>query len=235
MEDNIEIILLNKTTKFTYNDKPNHRLPWLVAAVTSSVYGLWAVFVLPGFRKVPFKLKVPFLPSGKSQTANVIKLLDGRQGTLVDLGSGDGRLVFAAVSLGFQCTGYELNPILVTWAKTQAAWKRISPSQATFVKQDFWAIDLSRFNNVTVFLAPSVVTDGVRLRVHVKMSLIKMETLQKKLSEELPNDARVIACRFPFPHWPPTCSVGTGLDQVWAYDMMLFKKHLLQLRKEKPC
>ena len=38
-------------------------------------------------------MQVPFLPSGKTQTQNVMKLLRGRRGCLVDLGSGDGRLV----------------------------------------------------------------------------------------------------------------------------------------------
>lgn len=38
-------------------------------------------------------VQVPYLPSSKDQTANVMKLLEGRSGRLADLGSGDGRLV----------------------------------------------------------------------------------------------------------------------------------------------
>ncbi|XP_063312978.1 ATP synthase subunit C lysine N-methyltransferase-like [Pelobates fuscus] len=202
MEDNIDTILLNKTTKFLFNDTSNYRLPWIASGMTVSSYALWAIFVLPGFRKVPWKLKVPFLPSSKHQTANVVKLLNGRKGRLVDLGSGDGRLVFAAVSIGFQSRGYELNPILVTWAKTQARWRGISEMNASFVKENFWTADLSSYNNVVLFLAPSV-----------------MESLEQKLYAELSDDAWVIACRFPFPHWKPTGTEGTGLDQVWAYSM----------------
>ncbi|KAJ1209820.1 hypothetical protein NDU88_005192 [Pleurodeles waltl] len=168
------------------------------------------MFVLPGFRKIPFKLKVPYLPSGRVQCENVMKLLKGRQGRLVDLGSGDGRLVLTAASMGLQCTGYELNPILLLFAKTQARWRGISHGQATFVNKDFWMADMSSFNNVTIFLAPNV-----------------MGPLEQKLSTELPEDARVIACRFPFPNWPPTCSEGSGLDQVWAYDMKSMKKKAL--------
>ncbi|XP_075445647.1 adenine nucleotide translocase lysine N-methyltransferase-like isoform X1 [Ascaphus truei] len=207
MEDNIDMILYNKTTKLILSDETNSRLPWLASGLLASVYGMWAMFVLPGFRKVPWKLKVPFVPSSKSQTANVMKLLKGRNGRLVDLGSGDGRLVFAAVSMGLQSRGYELNPILVTYAKTQAWWRGISQNQATFVRQDIWTTDLSSYNNVTVFLSPSV-----------------METLEEKLSAELPDDARIIVCRFPFPHWSPTCTEGFGLDQVWAYDMLFLNK-----------
>ncbi|KAG8598827.1 hypothetical protein GDO81_002759 [Engystomops pustulosus] len=181
MEDNVDTILFHKTTRFLFHEEPpSSRAPWSLVGMTASVYALWSLFVLPGFRKVPWKLKVPYLPSGKTQTANVVKLLQGRKGRLVDLGSGDGRLVFAAASLGFRSTGYELNPILLNWAKA----------------------DLSDYKNVTVFLAPSV-----------------GETLKKKLADELPDDARVIVCRFPLSGWSPTCSEGSGLDQVWAYDM----------------
>lgn len=51
-----------------------------------------------------------------------------------------------------------------------------------------------------------------------------MEVLGRKLQEELADDARVIACRFPFPDWPATVSEGQGLDQAWAYDMARVRK-----------
>ncbi|CAJ0950924.1 unnamed protein product [Ranitomeya imitator] len=111
-------------------------------------------------------------------------------------------MVFATASIGFHSTGYELNPILLNWAKLVAYRRGISREQAIFLQQDFWAADLSKYNNVTVFLAPGVV-----------------DTLKKKLADELPDNARVIVCRFPLIGWSPTCSEGTGLDQVWAYDM----------------
>eukprot|EP00079_Xenopus_tropicalis_P011858 XP_002938228.1 PREDICTED: protein FAM173B-like isoform X3 [Xenopus tropicalis] len=171
MEDSIETILQNKTTKFLYSDKPSSWLPCLASGITASIYAFWAVFVFPGIRKVPVSLRVPYLPSCKPQTANILKLLNGREGKFVDLGSGDGRLV-----------------------------------------------DLSQYKNVTVFLAPNA-----------------METLEKKLSAELPDDARVIVCRFPFTHWPHTCTEGASLDQVWAYDVMRLKGSLLHYRKQQPC
>ncbi|XP_073440403.1 ATP synthase subunit C lysine N-methyltransferase-like isoform X2 [Dendrobates tinctorius] len=167
MEDNIEVILFEKSTKFLFSEEPNSRAPWVISGVTASVYALWTMFVFPGFRKVPFKLKV-----------------------------------FTTASMGFHSTGYELNPILLNWAKVMAYRRGISRQQAIFLKQDFWAADLSKYSNVTVFLAPGVV-----------------ETLKKKLADELPDDARVIVCRFPLIGWSPTCTEGTGLDQVWAYDM----------------
>ncbi|XP_015221677.1 ATP synthase subunit C lysine N-methyltransferase isoform X2 [Lepisosteus oculatus] len=173
MEDSIDVILQDQNTKFLHRPQDSHHLSM-----------------------------VPYLPSSTIQTQNVMKLLEGRKGCLADLGSGDGRLVFAASSLGLQSTGFEINSILLTYARSKAWWKGIPTYKATFVNKDFWKTDLSRYNNVTVFLAPGV-----------------MEVLEKKLLAELPDGARVISCRFPFPHWPSVGTEGAGLDQVWAYDI----------------
>lgn len=43
--------------------------------------------------------------------------------------------------------------------------------------------------------------------------------LATKLLAELPDEARVVAGRFPFPSWTPSSTLGQGLEQVWAYDM----------------
>ncbi|XP_048859813.1 adenine nucleotide translocase lysine N-methyltransferase isoform X3 [Brienomyrus brachyistius] len=201
MEDSIEVILQDPGW-FLPHYRDNSLLAALGGAVLTASYGLWTMFVLPGFRKVPMRLKVPYLPSSAKQTANVMKLLEGRRGRLADLGSGDGRLVFAACSAGFQCTGFEINSILLACARSKARWKGIPPTQVNFVSKDFWTSDVSKFRNVTVFLAPGV-----------------MEELGEKLIKELPRESQVIACRFPFPTWPSASTEGSGLDQVWAYDI----------------
>ncbi|OPJ87635.1 protein FAM173A isoform B [Patagioenas fasciata monilis] len=129
----------------------------LELAVASGVaaWATWATLLMPGFRRVPLRLQVPYVPSSPQQVANTLALLRGRSGKTVDLGSGDGRLV-----------------------------------------------NLSDCYNVIVFLAPSV-----------------KPPLAAKLLAELPDEARVVAGRFPFPSWTPTTTHGQGLDQVWAYDM----------------
>lgn len=208
MEDCIEVILQDQGPL-----APRRREhPWVTACtgvMLSGLYGLWSLFALPGLRRVPWKLKVPYLPSSQQQTVNVLKQLHGRSGRLADLGSGDGRLVLAASSAGFQCTGFEINSILVAYARAKAQWTGLSCSHANFVKTDFWKTDLSSYNNVTAFLAPGV-----------------MEVLGEKLLKELPDDAFVVACRFPFPHWPPQSSLGSGLDQTWAYDISAVRASL---------
>ena len=48
--------------------------------------------------------------------------------------------VFAASSAGFQCTGFEINSILVAYATSKALWGGVPSSQAAFVKKDFWKV-----------------------------------------------------------------------------------------------
>ncbi|XP_067289493.1 ATP synthase subunit C lysine N-methyltransferase-like [Pseudorasbora parva] len=201
MEDCIEVILQEQRSGWFSRHRCSPNVTFLMGSAVAGVYGLWAMFCMPGLR-VPFRLKVPFLPSTKEQTANVIKLLDGRKGRLADLGSGNGRLVFAASSMGFQCTGFEINSMLLTYSRSKAWWRGVPHNDVHFIKQDFWKADLSKYRNVTVFLAPAV-----------------MEVLEEKLLKELPEDARVIVCGFPFPHWPHSSTAGSGLNQVWAYDV----------------
>ncbi|XP_056585841.1 ATP synthase subunit C lysine N-methyltransferase isoform X4 [Triplophysa dalaica] len=214
MEDSIEMFLQDENCKLS---NPAQEKPVVTAAsgaLLMGFYGLWTLFALPGFRKVPVCLKVPYLPSSRTQTQNVMKLLHGRAGSLADLGSGDGRLVFAAAVAGFECTGFEINSILNGYARVKGMWKGIPPSTASFINQDYWKTNLSKYNNVTVFLAP-----GVR-----PIRALQMEVLGRKLEMELSDEARVIACRFPFPDWTPTAIEGEGLDQTWAYDMRTIQK-----------
>ncbi|XP_010874756.1 ATP synthase subunit C lysine N-methyltransferase isoform X1 [Esox lucius] len=209
MEDSTEFILQNQGSRMVYGSKDNPIVTASTGALLAGLYGMWTMFALPGFSKVPRRLKVPFLPSSKVQTINAMKLLEGRRGQLADVGSGDGRLVFAASSAGLQCTGFEINPMLLAYARGKARWTRVPSSQANFVNKDFWKTDLSNYNNVTVFLAPGV-----------------MEVLGDKLLRELPDDACVVACRFPFPHWPHQATQGKGLDQAWAYDISAVRSAL---------
>lgn len=58
----------------------------------ASLIGLTTVcfsFVKPALRKIC----LPFVPATQEQISNVLKLLNGRSGKVIDLGSGDGRIV----------------------------------------------------------------------------------------------------------------------------------------------
>ncbi|XP_042317413.1 ATP synthase subunit C lysine N-methyltransferase isoform X2 [Sceloporus undulatus] len=156
----------------------------VIGGTLVTLYAITTPFITPALRKHC----LPFVPATSKQIENVLSMLKGRNGSLVDIGSGDGRIVIAAAKVGFKAVGYELNPWLV-WYSRYRAWREGVHQDARFYISDLW----------------------------------KMLPLEKKLGEELQLDARVVACRFPFPHWSPTQSFGEGIDTVWAYDSESFK------------
>jgi SAM-dependent methyltransferase len=59
----------------------------------------------------------PYLPTLKPQIQTALDLLDLQPGqTLLEIGSGDGRVLLAAAERGWLVVGYELNPILVLFS-----------------------------------------------------------------------------------------------------------------------
>ncbi|NXR35701.1 F173B methyltransferase, partial [Zosterops hypoxanthus] len=170
------------------------------AAVGGSLLALYAVatpFVTPALRKVC----LPFVPATATQIQNVLKMLENRSGSLVDIGSGDGRIVIAAAKKGFQAVGYELNPWLV-WYSRYRAWRDGVHQNTKFYISDLWKVGSELYKNESFFLVTQ-----------------QMPQLEKKLEEELECNARIIACRFPFPCWIPDHTTGEGIDTVWAYDL----------------
>ncbi len=72
-----------------------------------------------------------------------------------DLGSGDGRIVIAAVrERGARGVGVEIDPALV--AESRASARRLGiDGRARFVEQDIFQVDLGEATVVTLYLSPS--------------------------------------------------------------------------------
>ncbi len=70
---------------------------------------------------------------------------------LIDLGSGDGRLVITAAKRGSKALGIEYNPDLVELSKRAAAKAAVS-DKAHFMKADLFKTDLSQAQVITMFL-----------------------------------------------------------------------------------
>ncbi|XP_077172497.1 adenine nucleotide translocase lysine N-methyltransferase isoform X3 [Paroedura picta] len=121
--------------------------------------------------------------------------------------------VLEAHRRGFRpAIGYELNPWLLRLSSYRA-WKAGCYGEVSYRREDLWKVDLSDCGNVTVFLAPSV-----------------LPLLERKLLAELPEEARVVAGRFPLPNWASTSTAGDGLNQAWAYDL----KAVRAARRDNP-
>ncbi len=74
---------------------------------------------------------------------------------VVDLGSGDGRMVIAAAKRGATARGIEYNPGMIAIAKANAVREGVS-DKVVFQQADIFASDFSNADVVTLFLLPEM-------------------------------------------------------------------------------
>jgi len=79
---------------------------------------------------------------------------------LMDLGSGDGRIVIAAAKRGVRAVGIEYNPEMVELSKRNAEREGVS-AKADFMKADLFETDLGKATVITMYLLPSL---NIKLR-----------------------------------------------------------------------
>ena len=72
---------------------------------------------------------------------------------VIDLGSGDGRMVIAAAKRGARAHGVEYNPDMVALSKKAAAEAGVS-DRATFAEGDMFEADISQATVMALFLMP---------------------------------------------------------------------------------
>jgi SAM-dependent methyltransferase len=77
------------------------------------------------------------------------------QDNVMDLGSGDGRIVIAAAKRGAHATGIEYNPEMVKLSQRNAEKAGVS-GRAAFLNADLFATDLSHATVITMYLLPSL-------------------------------------------------------------------------------
>jgi cyclopropane fatty-acyl-phospholipid synthase-like methyltransferase len=116
---------------------------------------------------------------------------------VVDLGSGDGRILIACARRGIRAEGYEINPILVL-----RSCRRIRRAGLeNFAKvhwKSFWRVNLARYDAIFMFGIPRI-----------------MGGLRKKFEHELHPGTKVVAYVFPFAEWTPLARRG----KVYLYEI----------------
>lgn len=109
----------------------------------------------------------------------------GPTDTLIDLGSGDGRIPLAAARRGARAEGIEIDGELVRRAVAQAAAEGLA-SRATFRAADLFDVRLRDASVVTLYLLPAI---NLRLR--------------PKLLTELRPGTRIVSHAFDMGEWAP--------------------------------
>jgi hypothetical protein len=134
------------------------------------------------------KSVAPYVPTPWAIVDEIMKLASPRAGDFViDLGSGDGRLVITAVQRHGASggLGVDIDPSLVRLANENAARAGVA-DRVRFETRDLFATPVADATVVTLYLLPSAVP--------------KVEV---KLLAEMHPGARVVSHDYPFPGWKP--------------------------------
>ena len=124
----------------------------------------------------------PYLPTDTKSVDEMVALAHVTSQTkMVDIGSGDGKIILAFAKAGAEAHGYEINPVLV-WI-TKYRIKRAGLSARCFVHQgSFWNVDFSPYNTITLFGITRI-----------------MKKLEEKLQKELKPGTKIFSHVFKFP------------------------------------
>jgi 16S rRNA G966 N2-methylase RsmD len=119
-----------------------------------------------------------------------------------DLGSGDGRLLFAAIERGAgRAVGVELDASRVSEAK-EAIRAREADDRVTVLHADVMDVDLSEASVVLCYLVPKASAD-----------------LRPKFEAELRPGTKVVMESFPVPGWKPERTVERQYKTFYLYTM----------------
>jgi SAM-dependent methyltransferase len=115
------------------------------------------------------------------------------QDYVIDLGSGDGRMVIAAAKRGARALGIEYNPDLVELSKRNAAKEGVA-DKTQFVKADIFESDFSQASVISMFLLPEL-----NLKLRPQLLNLKPGT-------------RIVSNTFPMGDWTPDETVDAEGD-----------------------
>jgi len=143
----------------------------------------------------PAKDAGPYVPSPQSVVSDMLRYAEvGPNDFLIDLGSGDGRIVLTAAKVfGARGFGVEIKDELVKQSN-EAARKEGLAERVRFLKQDLFKTDLSQATVVTMYLLP----DTVNL-------------LKDKFLKELRPGTRIVSHDYPLSGWLP--------EKWWQMDL----------------
>jgi len=140
-------------------------------------YQFYAHFLHPG---------ATYFPTTNLAVTRMLKLAQvSSWDTLVDLGSGDGRILLATARLGATAIGYEINPLLV-WLSRRRIRQANLDKLATVRWQSFWKADFRQATVITVYLLPKL-----------------MDRLQRFLENNVNHPIRLVTNNYPFRHLSP--------------------------------
>lgn len=158
---------------------------WLVPAVLALATSLFAQTAPVAPKTGQPGKDVIWLPSPQTLVDRMLDMATVTpRDVVLDLGSGDGRMVITAAKRGAQAVGVEYDAALVELSKRNAAAERVG-DKATFVRADLFQTDLSKATVITLFLR-----DDLNLKLRPRLLDLKPGT-------------RVVSNTFSMADWEP--------------------------------
>lgn len=159
-----------------------------IAILLIVVAALLLFVILMGiFFAIDFFLDLPYVGTKHHKIETIMKLAQIKKNqTVVDLGSGDGRLLFASAAKGAYAIGYELNPFLVLISRLHAQLKGLSEN-VMIHRQNMWTADLKVADVIFVY--------------SLKKTIAKFQDFVYKNARP---GTRIIVNLHPFPNKKPT-------------------------------
>lgn len=171
---------------------------------TAYIIAIIFIFLLVATFMVHAFYLIPYVPSRKKVVNKMIEVAKLKHNdTVVDLGCGDGRLLFAAenISPKIKGVGFEVAPLVYA-----LAWilKTIKKSKSKLHFKSLFHADLRKANVIFCYLFPSAMTK-----------------LAKKIQTECKPGTRIVSNTFHIPNltlvkkYPPIKS--SGLPPIYVY------------------
>ena len=149
--------------------------------------GLAALLVALSAGAEESEWRPPFITTPPEVVERMLQVAETRADDLViDLGSGDGRIVIAAAQkYGARAVGIELDGALVQKSREAARAAQLG-DKVSFIEGDVLAADISKATVVTVYLLPDL-----------------MRKLQARFIQELAPGTRIVSHAFTMAGWAP--------------------------------
>jgi len=141
----------------------------------------------------------PYVPTKMDQIRKILKLAGAKKGKkFYELGSGDGRVVFAAAKLGAQSIGIEQSWLRIWYSRYQA-WRLALHLKGVIV--NFYHNNIFNRNYTDADI------------VYIYLLRKGVQKLENKLRKELKKGALVITQTYHFSNWKPFKKGG----DFWFY------------------
>lgn len=131
-------------------------------------------------------LDVPYVPTPNDVVEKMLDLADvDSSDYVIDLGSGDGRIVIAAAKRGATGHGIDLDPKRVAEARSNAKSQAVD-DQILFMQENIFDTNFSKASVITMYLLPSI-----------------NKKLRPQLLKELEPGTRIVSHSFNMGDWQP--------------------------------